>query len=173
MSASPERRLLLGWPHVRLFGWFVPSVAVAAVSIVGCGDSNDSDVDASSPKSVAESVGCENVSELDSMVAPIRGNAATGGLSCEIDGETVHIFARAPIGDTSAPGWTQGGTVENIRRLLGADAVDPTCELALLISDDVFVVGSSADQLTDLGVPGEEPIPVSPTVSYLSTCTFG
>lgn len=70
-------------------------------------------------------------------------------------------------------GWGQGGTDENIGRLLGADAVDASCELAVLVSDDVFVIGTSADQLADLGVPAEEPIPVSPTVSYLNQCALG
>jgi len=88
-----------------------------------------------------------------------------------VDGEIVHIFARAPIGDTAGEGLTQGGTVENIRRLLGADDVQATGELATLISDDVFVVGSSSELLADLGLPGEAPIPVSPTVRYLDACT--
>jgi hypothetical protein len=149
------------------------ATGLAVVFIVGCGGSDDPDIDASTPESLGESLGCENVSELDSMLAPIRGRGATTGISCEIDGETIHIFARAPIEDLSAVGWGQGGTVENIRRLLGADAVDPSCELAVLIGDDVFVVGSTADQLADLGVPGEEPIPVSPTVSYLDRCALG
>jgi hypothetical protein len=149
------------------------ATGLAAVFLIGCGGSHDPDIDASTPEALAESLGCEDVSELDSMLAPIRGRGATSGLSCEIDGETVHIFARAPIGDPSAVGWEQGGTEENIRRLLGADGVDSTCELAVLISGDVFVVGASADRLADLGVPGEEPIPVSPTVSYLDRCALG
>lgn len=147
-------------------------MGLAAVLIAGCGGPDDPDIDASTPAAMAESLGCEDVSELHSMLAPIRGRAATSGLSCEMDGDTVHIFARAPIGDTSGVGWQQGGTEENIRRLLAADAVDPDCELAVLISDHVFVVGTTADQLTDLGVPGHEPIPVSPTVSYLNGCTI-
>jgi hypothetical protein len=148
------------------------AVGLAAVLIVGCGGSDDPDIDASTPAALAESLGCENVSELHSMLAPIRGRAASSGLSCEIDGYTVHIFARSPIGDPSAVGWEQGGTEENIRRVLAGDAVDPDCELAVLISDHVFVVGTTADQLKDLGVPGDEPIPVSPTVSYLHGCTI-
>jgi hypothetical protein len=145
---------------------------VVMVALVGCGDSTDSEIDASTPASLAESIGCDDVSELDQMIAPIRGKGASSGLGCEIDGGTIHIFARAPIEDPSAVGWGQGGTVENIRRLLGGDAADPACELAGLITDDVFVVGTTADQLTALGVPGEEPIPVSPTVSYLDSCAI-
>jgi hypothetical protein len=143
------------------------------VFVVGCGGSDDPDIDASTPESLAESLGCVDVSELDPIIAPIRGRGATGGISCKFDDETIHVFARAPIGDPNAVGWDQGGTDENIGRLLGADAVHPSCELGVLISDDVFVVGTSADRLADLGVPGDEPIPVSPTVSYLDHCALG
>ena len=67
-------------------------------------------------------------------------------------------------------GLRQGGTLDNIHRLLGAG--DSTCSLALLVSDDLFIVASSDDVLSDLGVPGEPPIRVSPTVSYLDHCTL-
>lgn len=138
--------------------------------MIGCGGSGNTDIDAGTPQALAESLGCEDVSELHSMFAPIRGAAATSGISCTIEDEAIHIFARAPIEDSTATGFEQGGTVENIRRLLEANAVDPGCELAALISDHVFVVGTTADQLTSLGIPGDEPIRVSPTVSYLDHC---
>jgi hypothetical protein len=147
------------------------AAGLAAVVIVSCGTS-DADLDASSPQALAESLGCADISELDPMIAPIRGDAATSGISCTIDDEAIHIFARAPIGDSSGTGFEQGGTVENIRRLLEANFVDPDCELAALISDHVFVVGTTADQLTRLGIPGDEPIPVSPMTSYLDHCTI-
>jgi hypothetical protein len=67
-------------------------------------------------------------------------------------------------------GLRQGGTLDNIRRLL--EAGDSSCSLALLVSDDLFIVASSDDVLSDLGVPGEPPIRVSPTVSYLDDCTL-
>jgi len=148
------------------------AVGLAAMLAVGCGDSGDPDIDASTPEALAESLRCEGVSELDSMIAPIRGDAATSGISCTIADEAIHIFARAPIGDPSAVGWEQGGTEENIRRLLEANFVDPDCELAALISDHAFVVGTTEDQLTGLGIPGDEPIPVSPRTSYLDNCTI-
>ena len=148
---------------------------VAAVTILGaitlllgCGGSSGSNEDASTPEGVADATGCANVTELDSMIAPIRGKAATRGISCDLDGEVVHIFARAPIDDLSGMGFRQGGTLDNIRRLLGAG--DSSCSLALLVSDDLFIVASSDDVLSDLGVPGESPIRVSPTVSYLDHC---
>jgi hypothetical protein len=50
------------------------------VLLVGCGGSDDSDIDASTPEALAASLGCEDVSELDSMLAPIRGDAADYGL---------------------------------------------------------------------------------------------
>lgn len=167
----PHRNEARSSVRPRVLLWFALGFAVS-VPLVGCRDSNGSGIDASTPEAMAETVGCDRASELDPMLAPIRGNAATRGLSCEVDGEIVHIFARAPIGDTAGAGFTQGGTVENIRRLLGADHVQATCELATLISDDVFVVGSSAELLADLGLPGEAPSPVSPTVSYLDACTL-
>lgn len=81
------------------------------IALVGCGDSTDSENDAGTPASLAESIGCDDVSELDQMIAPIRGKGAASGLSCEIDGETIHIFARAPIEDPSAVGWGLGQPV--------------------------------------------------------------
>lgn len=125
--------------ELRQRSWL--AVGVGVVLIVGCGGSDTPNIDASTPESLAESLGCGDVSELDPMLAPIRGRGATRGISCEIDGETIHVFARAPIGDPNAVGWGQGGTDENIRRLLGADAVDPSCKLAVLISDDVSSSG--------------------------------
>jgi hypothetical protein len=163
--------------------WCFASGLAALLVLGGCGDSSGSTndaagrasegIDASSAASLADTLGCEDVSELDGMLAPIRGNAATSGLRCTVDGEVLHIFARAPIGNASAHGREQGGTVENIRRLVGAVTVDPTCEPAVLISDDLFVVGSTTDQLADLGIAGEAPIPASPTVSDLEDCTIG
>jgi hypothetical protein len=67
-------------------------------------------------------------------------------------------------------GLRQGGTLDNIHRLLGAG--DSSCSLALFVSDDLFVVASSDDVLSNLGVPGAPPIRVSPTVSYLDHCTL-
>jgi hypothetical protein len=142
----------------------------AIALLLGCGGSSASNEDASTPEAVADATGCANITELDSMIAPIRGKAATRGISCDLDGEVVHIFARAPIDDPSAVGLRQGGTLDNIRRLLGAG--DSSCSLALLVSDDLFIVASSDDVLSDLGVPGEPPIRVSPTVSYLDHCTL-
>jgi hypothetical protein len=151
-------------------------VGSAAVTILGavallldCRGSSGPDEDANTPEALADAAGCANITELDPEIAPIRGKAATRGISCDLDDEIVHIFARAPIGDTSAVGLSQGGTLDNIRRLLGAG--DSSCSLALLVSDDLFIVASGNDVLSDLGVPGEPPIRVSP-VSYLDHCTL-
>jgi hypothetical protein len=138
--------------------------------MLGCRGSGGSDDDANTPEAVADAAECANITELDSMIAPIRGRAATRGISCDLDGEVVHIFARAPIDEPSGVGLNQGGTLDNIRRLLGAG--DASCSLALLVSDDLFIVASSEDVLSDLDVRGEPPIPVSPTVSYLDDCTL-
>src|SRR4029450_6208691 len=134
----------------------------AAALLLGCRVSSGSDDDASPPEALAGAAGCTNITELDPEIAPIRGQAATRGISCDLDGEVVHIFARAPIGDPSAVGPRQGGTLDNIRRLLGAG--DSSCSLALLVSDDLFIVASSDDVLSDLGIPAQPPIRVSPTV---------
>ena len=142
----------------------------AIALLFGCSGSSAADEDTNTPEAVADAAGCANVTELDSMIAPIRGKAATRGISCDLDGEVVHIFARAPIDEPSAVGLRQGGTLDNIRRLLGAG--DSSCSLALLVSDDLFIVASSDDVLSDLGIPGEPPIRVSPTVSYLADCTL-
>jgi hypothetical protein len=158
----------------RLDSQCVGSAAVtilgAVALLLGCRGSSGSDEDASTPEALAGAAGCANITELDPEIAPIRGRAATRGISCDLDGEVVHIFARAPIGDTSAVGLRQGGTLDNIRRLLGAG--DSSCSLALLVSDDLFIVASSDDVLSDLRIPGEPPVRVSPTVSYLDHCTL-
>jgi hypothetical protein len=158
----------------RLDSQCVGSAAVTILGTValllGCRGSSGSDEDASTPEALADAAGCANITELDAEIAPIRGKAATRGISCDLDGEVVHIFARAPIGDSSAVGLRPGGTLDNIRRLLGAG--DSSCSLALLVSDDLFIVASSDDVLSDLGIPGEPPVRVSPTVSYLDHCTL-
>jgi hypothetical protein len=142
----------------------------AIALLLGCGGSSASNEDATTPEAVADATGCTSITELDSMIAPIRGAAATRGISCDLDGQVVHIFARASIGDPSAVGRRQGGTIENIHLSLGAG--DSPCSLALLVSDDLFIIADSDDVLSDLGVPGEPPIRVSPTVSYLDDCTL-
>jgi hypothetical protein len=98
----------LGLAAVTILG----SVAL----LLGCRGSGGSDDDASTPEAVADAAGCANITELDSMIAPIRGRAATRGISCDLDGEGVHIFARAPIDESSGVGFNQGGTLDNIRR---------------------------------------------------------
>lgn len=158
----------------RLDSQCVRSAAVtilgAVALLLGCAGSNGSEEDASTPEALADAAGCANITELDPQIAPIRGRAATRGISCDLDGEVVHIFARAPIDDPPGVGSRQGGTLDNIRRLLGAG--DASCSLALLVSDNLLIVASSDDVLSDLGVPGEPPIRVSPTVSYLDRCTL-
>jgi hypothetical protein len=158
----------------RLDSQCVGSAAVtilgAVALLLGCRGSSGPDEDANTPEALADAAGCANITDLDPEIAPIRGKAATRGISCDLDDEIVHIFARAPIGDTSAVGLSQGGTLDNIRRLLGAG--DSSCSLALLVTDDLFIVASGNDVLSDLGVPGEPPIRVSPTVSYLDHCTL-
>ena len=162
-----------GW-RSRLDSQCAGSAAVtilgAVALLLGCGGSSGSDDGASTPEAVADAARCANITELDSMIAPIRGRAATRGISCDLDGEVLHIFARAPIDDPSGVGFRQGGTLDNIRRLLGAG--DSSCSLALLVSDDLFIVASSDDVLSSLGAAGEPPIRVSPTVSYLDDCTL-
>jgi hypothetical protein len=150
--------------------------------LLGCGAGSDdpdrSDqlaVDASSPEAIAESTGCGHVSELDSMVSPIRGMAATRGIRCDIDGEVLHVFARAPRGDPAAGSYAaqQGGSLENIYRTLGGgELAQSSCSVALLVSDHVLVLGRSEAVLSGLGIPGEGPVPVSPTVSYLAACAL-
>jgi hypothetical protein len=95
----------------RLDSHCVGSAAVTILGVValllGCRGSSGSDQDASTPEALADAAGCANIIELDPEIAPIRGQAATRGISCDLDGEVVHIFARAPIGDTSAVGLRQ------------------------------------------------------------------
>jgi hypothetical protein len=143
------------------------TVLGAVAPLLGCGGSGGSDEDASTPEAAADAAGCGDITELDPEIAPIRGGAATGGISCDLEGEVVHIFARAHFDDSSG---MEGGTLDNIRRLLGTG--DASCSLVLLLGDDLFVVASSDDVQSDMGIPGEPPIRVSPTVSYLDDCTI-
>lgn len=151
----------------RLVALLLAGVAMA------CGDDGDN---ASTLEEFADQVECTDIADLDPMIAPIRGQAATQGISCTVNGEVVHVFDRAPPGDPSAGSYAeqQGGSVENIRRLVGAEQPDPGCDVHLLISDDLFLLGSSENLVLDLaesaGLPIEPIEPASPTVSYLDDC---
>ena len=140
---------------------------------IACGDDG---VSASTLKEFADRVECADIADLDPTIAPIRGQAATRGISCTADGEVVHAFDRAPPGDPSAGRYAaqQGGSVENIRRLVGAEQPDPGCDVHLLISDELFLLGGSRDLMLELAESADlsvEPVvPASPTVSYLDDC---
>ena len=149
-------------------------VALLLASVaMACGDDGDS---ASTLEEFADRVECADIADLDPMIAPIRGQAATRGISCTVAGEVVHAFDRAPPGDPSAGSYAaqQGGSVENIRRLVGAEQPDPGCDVHLVISDELFLLGGSRDLMLDLAESADlsvEPVvPASPTVSYLDDC---
>ena len=122
---------------------------------------------------LAGELGCGRVELLDAMDAPIRGGASTGGVSCSVGSNEVHIFLRAPIGDGDDSDESfadaQGGSLENIDRLVGTG--DPRPCLSLLVGRDWFILANDEGLLRSAedtigGV--ERPIlPATPPASYV------
>ena len=92
---------------------------------------------------------CAGVDVLDSMDAPVRGGASTGGIACTIGPDEVHIFLRAPIGDgddaNKSYADAQGGSLENIDRLVGTGDSQPC--LSLLVGRDWFILANNEETL--------------------------
>jgi hypothetical protein len=56
------------------------------------------------------------------VIAPIRGKAATRGISCDLDGEVVHIFVRALQTALAPKKWGRLGTPDSRAVLLSANS---------------------------------------------------
>ena len=92
---------------------------------------------------LAAELGCGGVRELDHLDGPIRGGAATRGVACAIGPDEAHIFQRAPLGDldpSKSYADRQGGSLENIDRLVGTGATAPC--LSLLVGRDWFILAN-------------------------------
>lgn len=98
---------------------------------------------------LAAELDCATVDLLDSMDAPIRGGASTGGISCLVGPDEVHILLRAPIGDgddsNKSYADAQGGSLENIDRLVGTG--DPQPCLSMLVGRDWFILANNEEIL--------------------------
>lgn len=155
-------------------------VLAGSLVVAGCGRLGQSDiaaVDRQSADEIAERLGCtENLEEVDYFNAPIRGAAATRGLRCFTDtGDQLHIFERASLGDgrTDQPyAYAQGGSLENIDRLIGTGESRPGCVSWTLIGDSWFLLSDNQDTLLAAAeeLNGEvRPVqPASPPASYLA-----
>lgn len=127
-------------------------------------------------RNLRDRLACTEVEEIDYFNAPIRGRAATGGVSCAVGTARLHIFARAPLGDVDdesiAYGYRQGGSLENIDRLVGTgDVGSPECQAWMLVAESWFILADRETALADaeevLGGGAIRSIaPVSPPASY-------
>jgi len=91
---------------------------------------------------------------------------------CELAEGAVHIFERAPLGNGAVVS-DQGGSLENIDRVLQTGQVWANCDIAVLVTEDLFIVGAteSMSEVEDqLGRAVRPVAPVSPTISYLVDC---
>ncbi|HEV2808983.1 MAG TPA: hypothetical protein VGV93_01125 [Acidimicrobiales bacterium] len=153
------------------------ALIVAAMSIGACSGDGGREMVVSEHASiheVAQSLGCMDTQEIDYFNAPIRGSAATEGISCEIEDAVVHVFERAELGDLDSDepyAYAQGGWDENIARLLGTGETGPPgCRSWVLVAKDWFVVSDNEDLLAELrdesGNPARSITPASPPASY-------
>ena len=154
-------------------------MTVAAALAGGCSGDDSADPspqaedDPASAAAMADLVGCADARDLASDIFPLRGLAATDGVSCLLDGDVVHLFERAPAGDNNSNVYArhEGGSVENVRRTVGAGSGTPGCDVRLAIGERWFALAASVDTLDDVAraLDGTvEPIEqATPTVSYL------
>lgn len=168
-------------------------VVLLAVLAVGCGDDGGTATNASAtgagrtdpalPTSptdteLADAIGCSTTLDFgvdQPMVAPLRGEAASDGVACTLDGTEVHLFVRAPIGDLDdsdeSYASAQGGSVENIDRLVGTGE-DAGCASWVAIGETWFALASDPDVLSsiadELGGSVREIVPAAPPASYVS-----
>lgn len=162
------------------------ALMVAAMSIGACSGDGGRDTVASEHASihdVAQSLGCMDTQEISYFNAPIRGAAATEGISCETEDAVVHVFERAEVGDLDdsdeAYAFAQGGSDENVARLLGTGETGPPgCRSWVLVTEDWFVVSDNEDLLAALrdksGDPARSVAPASPPASYVPPgCSLG
>lgn len=114
---------------------------------------------------LADAVGCERVTPISELDAPIRGGAASEGAACETSAGEIHIFRRAAEG---ADG-DFGGSERNIRFLVGADT-DAPCSW-LLLDGDWFLLAETEQAATTLAstldVDAQQVVGASPTFSYI------
>ena len=160
--------------------WIGLAAAVGLLLGAACSDGDGSSggedtTDRSmSVERLARELDCEGIEEIHQLNAPIRGGAAVRGISCRTGTVGVHIFERAPVGDLDDPDESyasaQGGSFENIDRLLGTGVDDARCRAWALIGDTWFVVASDEALLTDAAesLDGDvRPVTVvSPSASY-------
>lgn len=122
---------------------------------------------------ITAAIGCTKTVEMDDLVAPIRGGAATAGVACDMPSGSLHLFARAPKGDPDQQGAGMRGLTENIDRvLMTTDAPDPTCPAEVVIGDSYFAVSDVPDSLAVLeriaGHVERSASPAAPMTSYLA-----
>lgn len=133
-----------------------------ALAGAACGNGEDSTAsktvtktdETRSAKQLATALGCTGATALEYENSPIRGAAALSGVACSLGTAELHVFQRHPLGDSErkdiAPAWRDGGTVENIKRLVGAGNTTQGCSAFLLIGDEWFVTSSNRDALDDV-----------------------
>ena len=97
------------------------------------------------PEDLADLLGCTGVEPYGGYDAIDRGGASMNGITCTAGTVSVQIFERAPLGDgdTSDEPYAsaEGGSVENINRLVGGGQVGPPgCLGWLLIGETWFLV---------------------------------
>lgn len=155
------------------------ALIVAASSIGACSGDGGRDTVVSEHaaiQEVAHSLGCVDTQEIGYFNAPIRGAAATKGISCATEDAVVHVFDRAEIGDLDdsdeAYAFAQGGSDENVARLLGTGETGPPgCRSWVLVTEDWFVVSDNEDLLAALRDSSDDPArsvaPASPPASYV------
>lgn len=178
LEAGSCVRLLDGRPVRRGVLCGVVAALTAGVILAACGQGESPDP----PRTLDEVVtraDCTDVEELDELIAPIRGRAATAGIECTSDGARFHVFQRAPEGDPSdpTPASREGGSLENIRRLLGVESSSGGCTAYLAVTDDIFVLAETDAQLENFAgrvdISYDPPAtPATPPASY-SVCGLG
>jgi hypothetical protein len=156
-------------------GRFVVAVFVALAAVgVGCRALRNrySEAETMSAEAIAVRIGCTVEREIDALEAPIRGGAASRGIACAKGDVEVHVFERAPVGDLDdsdeSYASAQGGTLENIDRLLGTHPTTGCAWLAVggswfLLSPDRRIAQAAGKQL---GSQVREPQRTTPPASY-------
>lgn len=122
---------------------------------------------------ITAAIGCTKTVKIDELVSPIRGGAATAGVACEMPSGSLHLFARAPKGDSDQEGAGMRGLTANIDRvLMTTDAPDPVCPAEVVIGASYFAVSDIPDSLAVLeriaGHVERSASPTAPMTSYLA-----
>lgn len=161
---------------MRITSLFALALAPAALACDGSdGTPRDTLSSGSAVEEVADALGCESVEDIFGYeAAPIRGLAATRGVTCVVGDAEVDVFDRAPVGDLDDSDESfasaQGGSDENVSRLLGLGVSDASCVSWGLVEDEWFVVSDSEQLLRDLRTDVDdgsgEVVVMSPPASY-------